>query len=462
MKKNVKGRRASVTLQANVQSSLVREEEYDGRSMIVAPVIMATECVMNGLLYPANELSKFPQSWNGRPVVINHPMKKGKPVSANSRKVLDEYKTGLLFNTKWSKKHGLMAEAWIEKDVCETKNETLLTNIEEENPVEVSTGMFVEVLEQEGTFGNKFYSGVATNIRPDHLALLPDDKGACSWEDGAGIPRINHRKGMMKVKSIKLNKCAVRLCNATGLQVNEMSHSDLRQALGAKIKEQVDELSNKSVWIVDVFDKYLVYEAYGEGVTELYKIGYTVSEDDQVTVVGAPVKVQKKTEYVKVEVNNQGDNAMKKADKIKAIIEANKGYTADDTSALESMDEKFIDTIHANVCGEAPAPEANKDMKDYLEGAPPAVREVLTESLAIHSQQKSKLIETLTGNSRCTFSKDELEAKGLPELKQLATLMGEDVETVMDFSLNSADDQNEDDDDAVPAMPSINWDEEGK
>ena len=40
-------------------------------------------------------------------------------------------------------------------------------------------------------WNGKKYSAIAHNFAPDHLALLPDGGGACSWVDGAGMPRIN-------------------------------------------------------------------------------------------------------------------------------------------------------------------------------------------------------------------------------------------------------------------------------
>jgi hypothetical protein len=36
-------------------------------------------------------------------------------------------------------------------------------------------------------FNGVKYEGIARNLRPDHLAILPDDKGACSLEDGCGV-----------------------------------------------------------------------------------------------------------------------------------------------------------------------------------------------------------------------------------------------------------------------------------
>ena len=54
-----------------------RFEMRDGRQHIVAPVVMLVEGVHNGtagpILYPLEELSDFPGSWDGRPVTLGHP-----------------------------------------------------------------------------------------------------------------------------------------------------------------------------------------------------------------------------------------------------------------------------------------------------------------------------------------------------------------------------------------------------
>jgi hypothetical protein len=75
----------------------------------------------------------------------------------------------------------LRGEVWIYKS-----NESLLSRM-----VEVSTGMFVDVNETVGNWNGENYDAVAVNIRTDHLALLPNDIGACSISDGAGCPRVN-------------------------------------------------------------------------------------------------------------------------------------------------------------------------------------------------------------------------------------------------------------------------------
>jgi len=69
-------------------SNLIREELFEGKKHFVVPVILMVEGVHNGIFYSAEELGKFPDAWNGEPIPVYHPKQDGKPVSANSPKVI--------------------------------------------------------------------------------------------------------------------------------------------------------------------------------------------------------------------------------------------------------------------------------------------------------------------------------------------------------------------------------------
>ncbi|GAG82219.1 unnamed protein product, partial [marine sediment metagenome] len=62
-------------------TGITRYDTMEGREYLVAPMIMIVEGVLNGSegagLYPADELSKTPQVWNHKPVVVYHPQENG-------------------------------------------------------------------------------------------------------------------------------------------------------------------------------------------------------------------------------------------------------------------------------------------------------------------------------------------------------------------------------------------------
>ncbi len=185
-------------LQLVVQSvkAKVRREIFEGREYLVAPVIPIVEGVLNGALVTAEEIGKYPASWNGIPLPINHPMKNGQYVSANQLDILETNVVGRFFNAQFDGKK-LKGELWVDIAKCnELGGEALdaLNILEAGGPLEVSTAYFSDDVKVSGVFNGKRYTMKHTNLRPDHLALLPHGIGACSWEDGAGAPRVATRQ----------------------------------------------------------------------------------------------------------------------------------------------------------------------------------------------------------------------------------------------------------------------------
>jgi len=189
---NVEEGKGHIQLAANM-SKLVREEKFEGRDYLVAPAVLIAEGVHNGVYYPADELAKFPEAWNGRPLPVYHPAVRGKPVSANQPGLLESQSIGQLFNAKYENGK-LKAEAWIDKAKAGAIAANVLELLEKDQQIEVSTGLFVDEDATEGNWNGERYTSIARNHRPDHFAILPGIKGACSWEDGAGMPRVNAAK----------------------------------------------------------------------------------------------------------------------------------------------------------------------------------------------------------------------------------------------------------------------------
>ena len=181
--------------------SLLRREMFDGVEHIVAPMVMLTPGVRNNVLYTAEDMTRHTDSWNGRPVVVFHPQNdKGAPISAGKPEVFEQRRVGFVFNAKMDDGK-LKAEAWINPVRLKEVHPKCLETILAEKPLEISTGLFTddEVVCNDADNkeawpkhnDGKAYYAITRNYRPDHLALLPDKVGACSWADGAGLPRVN-------------------------------------------------------------------------------------------------------------------------------------------------------------------------------------------------------------------------------------------------------------------------------
>ncbi len=167
--------------------SLIREEELDGRQYIVVPMTMILEGVHTGsqgpVYYAIEELAKTPKMWNMKPIVIEHPFRGD---TATDLEVYKRQGVGKIMNTHFIDGK-LKAEAWIDKELAAQKCPELLNHIEHRLPMEISTGLFSELVQDEGVWNGEPYNGRIINIRADHLAILPRKQGACSLSDGAGL-----------------------------------------------------------------------------------------------------------------------------------------------------------------------------------------------------------------------------------------------------------------------------------
>ncbi|MCC6127284.1 MAG: DUF2213 domain-containing protein [Pirellulales bacterium] len=167
--------------------------QLEGRDHYVVPTVMICEGVHNGsrgpVFYPEAELRKSTDLWNGKPVVVYHPdMESSGNGFAGNPAIFNQQKIGTIFNTRYSGKK-LKTDAWIDIERVKKVDSRIFDAIQSKKMMEVSTGLLFPLIENEGIWNGKQYTMMATNLTPDHLAILPDKIGACSIADGAGLIR---------------------------------------------------------------------------------------------------------------------------------------------------------------------------------------------------------------------------------------------------------------------------------
>ena len=166
---------------------------YQGAPHLVVPVIALVAGVVNGILAPAAVIQASVRHWNGVPVLVGHPTDStGQALSAYTSPAIAEGIIGRLMNCTYTQDR-LRGELWMNLTLAASMGEAVqaaVTRLQAGHPLEVSTGFFAPTSPQTGTYDGRPYTGVYTDIRPDHLALLPDAVGACSWDDGCGAPRV--------------------------------------------------------------------------------------------------------------------------------------------------------------------------------------------------------------------------------------------------------------------------------
>jgi len=166
--------------------------EKGGKAYLVAPVVAIRAGVLNNEFVPAEEIGHFVESWNGIIVPLGHPKLRGVPISANSPDI-ESVSPGRFWNASFDGET-LRGEIWVDLEKANAIGGDALeavNRLEKGEGIEVSTAYFRDLEETKGDLNGQKYFGIARNLRPDHLALLLHDIGACSWKDGCGVPRVN-------------------------------------------------------------------------------------------------------------------------------------------------------------------------------------------------------------------------------------------------------------------------------
>jgi hypothetical protein len=454
-----------------------RYEMHQGRKHVIVPVIMMVEGVHHGshgpLFHPAEELGKFPESWNGIPVSIDHPERDGDNVSANSPDVIDSTVVGRIYNTVMEGTK-LKGEAWIDELKLEEISPLALQYIRSAHPLDVSLGMFTEDEFVEGQWNGESYIAIAHNHRPDHLALLPGGTGACSWADGCGI-RANKKGGdIVDIKQV------VKELSGKGyfiIQTNKEGMAAIVQA----VREKVDSMDSETKvhYLEEVYDDYVIYRVQSrtdEGlpnVSRLYKRPYQIHEDNLVEFTGDPVPVVRKVEYQETQANykqQKGDDTMvdKKKEvkpccpeKVELLIQSDHStFVEADREWLGGMEESYIDkmvamqTDHEDLIKEyeekiKKAEEGNKptmneeqaikvlesqlsDPEKFKKFMPKEMREQFEHGMKLHEEHRAGVIARIL-NCTDVYTEDELKAMETPSLEKLSKA----VKVPADYSAQS-------------------------
>lgn len=185
------------TIVANLllNGSPARRVSEGGRDWLVAPLAMIVDGVLHGSqgpgYYPPSETRRVVNKWDGMPITLAHPFdpKTGAGLSANDDGVLDRQGLGVVRRPVWNGK--LRAEGWFDAEITKERASEVYNALLAGRPIELSTGLYTDNEKQRGTHNGKPYEWVARNHRPDHLAVLVGQKGACSVADGCGVHVTN-------------------------------------------------------------------------------------------------------------------------------------------------------------------------------------------------------------------------------------------------------------------------------
>jgi len=421
MKTNKAARGVRANLGAGNYS--IRYEQHLGARHLVVPVVILAEGVHSGLsgafLYPAAELASTAHLWNGVPVPVFHPMDGDTAVSCNQPQIMETQVLGRVYNAAWdSVDRKVRAEIWIDLAAAESVPDgpESVRMIQAGEPLEVSSGLFSFDDGEAGTWNGEEYESTITNISPDHLALLPGQRGACSWQDGCGVranqetgdkserreadtkkknqePKGNqgasmgsdHLNALMEALGETPDKSALialaEVARENGLLANEPSFQDIQN----RLQRHMDALDGGGFvhWVHATFNGHFIWRRVTEnGETQLFRQDYTVDADTQEAAPsGEAVRVREDRSFTEINANKEAKNDMNDnektpccPDRVAALIgnEAS-GFAAEDAEWLNTLTaegleklEKLAMDAHDNKAKdpepkEEPEPTANKD-----------------------------------------------------------------------------------------------------
>ncbi|MEK9713242.1 MAG: DUF2213 domain-containing protein, partial [Thalassolituus sp.] len=167
-----------------------RIQRTDDGYLITNAVPVVDDVVMNSGLYPASEIATSYQSMSGVPAPIGHPEDdSGAFISASNGEGLRKYYAGATCeNVRYEGGRVLMDVAINERQaLAHPDGERLIAALNGSEPVHLSTGLLLQREERAGNSKGKDYTWVARNMQFDHVAILLDQPGAATPEEGVGM-----------------------------------------------------------------------------------------------------------------------------------------------------------------------------------------------------------------------------------------------------------------------------------
>ncbi|HEM3779780.1 TPA: DUF2213 domain-containing protein [Escherichia coli] len=300
---------------SNISTTTINGQEH---YVIRGAVPIVDDIVMNGVLYPAEEINNSYQTMERKLMPTGHPMVNGKYVSANDPQAVNDYYAGAWAQNVSKANDKVVMDVYVNKAVADTKpdGKRLIQRLDDmisgnnADPIHVSTGLLLNKEQKAGESKQKKYSWVAHNMQFDHIAILLDEPGAGTPDEGVGM-FVNADGQEADVETTSLidaaNSMKDGLWNKVKFYLSNASNytfDDINRAITCRLREGQGE--DSYLWPEAIWPDSFVYRD-GE---KYFKQKYLIDDDGKAVFVGDRVEVVRKpTEY---EVKTNGEtNPMK-------------------------------------------------------------------------------------------------------------------------------------------------------
>ena len=296
------------------KAAVTRETRNGIVHIIISSATLPDNIVMNGILYPADEIASSFFTLERTLAPVEHPVNaEGNFIPAGDPLAISNFYAGA-FNQNVRQEGGrvLLDKVINVQEALKTdRGKRLLDRIDElennESPraIHTSVGVFIEVEElaepQVNEAGDR-YSAVARGMVFDHDAILLDSVGAAQPHQGVGIA-VNRKGEKLDVQRYVLNQ--EDLVTIPTTDVDKLSHEALRD----RLFEALNTPPLSANWIDEVFDDRVIYMMGDQFFSVPYEVGNGV-----VTISGIPVPVEREVRFV------PKTNSKKRGDKMRELI----------------------------------------------------------------------------------------------------------------------------------------------
>lgn len=341
--------RIMVNVRTLANTKDVRHEKRNGRDVIIVPsATLPDGVVMNDIMYPGDEIEKGYMTLNRRPAPAGHPTINGKFVSASDPEGINIGWVGA-WNENVHRENGrvlLDKVIDVERANQTEKGKAILSAIEDGKPVHTSTGLFLDLEAANGDVG---YSYIARNMTFDHDAILVDEEGAATPEQGVGM--MVNSKGVdeqIRVVNSTLEDAERDLDWAVDMDaraVESMDRVPMLERIKSAIKEALGGTSGRETSAnqgeADMADEKQFQElsAKVNAISEGFeKIGETITN----AVTGAMKPLQDHVDQIAA--NQKAEEDAKRATAVNALTKSGQWEEADlegmSLAALNKLVEK--------------------------------------------------------------------------------------------------------------------------
>lgn len=363
-----------INIRSLANSASIRTEKRNGRDLIIVPsATLPDNVVMNGIMYPADEIAKGYMTLDRTPAPLGHPTVNGMFVSASDPEGINLGYVGAWNENVRQDGGRVLMDKVIDIEVANrTENgKRLLKAIENKKPIHTSTGLLAEMEDVENAEG---YKRIARNMYFDHDAILLDEEGAAKPSQGVGMMVNSNGETLEVVNSTlealeeEIDWAGMRLVDALERKGRVSAWERIKTAIMEAMlaPERTNDNTGKEEHMSAEMQKQI--EDLGKQVTDLSTV---VSGLDVAKVVGDAVANALKPILEATEKAQNAEKVKQDAEKLELVNKVVKANLLTEaianTLAVEALRELATKTVPGKATGLVNAMGGTTDSDEFAD-----------------------------------------------------------------------------------------------